>query len=239
MNVDIEELEIDDYDILENIKTALYRLWKYKLVVFLVTLIGCLCALVYIGIVGIQNYYRTTATVYSVAYGSYEDSTNGVVIMNTYAGLLGSPSVCERAAATLQDTGISAMALKSMVSSGQIYLSGASTNSKSYGYRLTLVVAQNAPEYVIPIANAMAQAFVDEINDLLGTNTLQVVDNANRYSMSKSINVPLCILIFGGVAMVLSCGIIFMLEFFSVRVYSIAQCERKKEMILGLIPYNK
>jgi len=239
MNVEIQELEIADYDILENIKTALYRLWKFKLVVVLMTLVGLLVAIIYISIVGISINYRSTATIYSMMYGSYEDSTDGVVVMNTYASLLGSPSVCERAAATLKDSEITADVLRSMVSAGRIGLSGASTNSKSYGYRLTLVVSNSTPDKVVDITNAMAKAFVGEINDFIGNQTLQVMDTASKVLAVKSISVPLVVAIFGAVAFIMTCGIIFIMEFFSSRVYSVAQCEEKESQILGLIPYQK
>lgn len=239
MNVDIQELEIADYNIMENVKTAFYRLWKYKLVVVLMTLVGFLAAIIYISVVGVRTNYYSSASIYSMVYGSYEDSTNGVKVMNTYAGLLGSPSVCERAAALLQDSNVSANSLKYMVSSGQIYLRGASTDSKSYGYELTLVTIAASPDYVVDISNAMAVAFVDEINELMGTRTLQVLDEATRYSMAKSISVPLYIALFGAVAMFATCGIIFVKEFFSAKVYSVTQCEQDKSLILGMIPYNK
>lgn len=239
MNVDIQELEVADYNIMENVKTAIYRLWKYKLVVVLMTLVGCLAAIIYIGIVGVRTNYYSSASIYSMVYGSYEDSTNGVKVMNTYAGLLGSPSVCERAAALMQDSDISANTLKNMVSSGQIYLRGASTDSKSYGYELTLVTRVASPDNVVDISNAMAIAFVDEINELMGTRTLQVLDEATRYSMAKSISVPLYIAFFGALAMIGTCGIIFVKEFFSSKVFSVSQCESDNSLILGMIPYNK
>ena len=37
----------------------------------------------------------------------------------------------------------------------------------------------------------------------------------------------------------LSAGIIFMVEFFSSKVYLVSQCEKDKNLILGLIPYSK
>lgn len=40
MKVSIDELEIGDYDILENIKTAFYRLWKKKLIVAVMMIVG-------------------------------------------------------------------------------------------------------------------------------------------------------------------------------------------------------
>lgn len=239
MNVDIQELEVADYNLLENIKTAFYRLWKFKLVVVLMTLVGFLASLIYISIVGISVQYYSSATIYSMVYGSYQDSTYGVTVMNTYSSLLGSTNVCERAAVSLQEQEITGSMLKSMVSGGQIYLSGASSDSRSYGYRLTLVTRNNTPDYVVDISNAMSRAFVDEINDLLGSKTLQVVDSAVGVSSSKTISAPLIIALFGAVAFMLTCGVIFVKEFFSARVYSVAQCENRKELVLGMIPYHK
>lgn len=237
MKIDIKELETTDYDILENIKTAFCRLWKMKAIVILFTLIGFCVSLVYIGIVGIHTNYYATASIYSVVYGSYSESTSGVTVMNTYASLLGTSRVCERAAEKLNGTGISANELHTMVNSGNIYLSGASRDSKSYGYSLTLVVRASSPDYVIPITNAMASAYTDEINALLGTSTLQVLDEAMGYSAVSSINVKLYMLLFAAAGFVLSAGVIYVIEFLSSKVYSVAQCEMDKNMILGLIPY--
>ncbi len=237
--MDIRELETADYDILENIMTAFYRLWKQKIIVVLMTLVGVMASLIYIGIVGIQTYYRTNATIYSAVYGSYEDSADGVAVMNTYASLLGSQRVCERAAASLQGYNISAAALKSMVNNGTIYLAGASSNSKSYGYKLTLVAVSTSSDYIVDITNAMAKAFVDEINDFIGTGSLQVMDEAMSYGSYKSINASLYVVIFAVAAGILTAGIIFVKEFLSAYVYSVAQCEQNKNMILGILPYDK
>ncbi len=239
MNMDIRELETADYDILENVKTAFYRLWKQKLIVILVTLIGFLASFIYIGIVGIHTNYRATASIYSAVYGSYEDSEYGVEVMNSYASLLSSQRVCERAAASLLEYNITSSTLKSMMSSGRIYLSGASSDSKSYSNKLTLVVTMGSSEHVSDIANAVAQAFTDEINDLLGSTALQVLDESVGYSSYKSINVKLYFVLFGAMAFIASAGIIFVKEFFSAYVYSVAQCEQNKEMILGMIPYER
>lgn len=237
--MDIHELELVDYDIVENIKTAFYRLWKQKIIVMIMTLVGVMASFIYIGLVGVQTYYSTTASIYSAAYGSYEDSADGVAVMNTYASLLGSQRVCERAAANLQGYNLSATALKSMVNSGRIYLAGASNNSKAYSYRLVLVVTSTSSEYITEIANAMARAFVDEINDFIGTSSLQVLDEATGYGQSKSINPTIYIIIFALAACVLTAGIIFVKEFLSAYVYSVAQCEQNKDLILGILPYDK
>lgn len=238
MKMEVNELETADYDILENIKVAFYRLWKMKLIVVLMTLVGFLAFIVYIGIVGVHTTYASTASIYSAVYGSYEDSTDGVTVMNKYSSLLGSTRVCDRAAGSLQEIGISSATLRNMVSGGYIYLSGASTDSKSYGTKLTLVVRMGSSEHIMDIANAMAKAFADEINDLLGISTLQVLDEAIGYSSYQSINVMLYFILFGAVAFIGTAGIIFVKEFFASRVYSVAQCEQDKELVLGMIPYE-
>ena len=238
MKLDVEELETADYDILENIKTALYRLWKMKWLVVIMTLAGCGLFFIYIGIVGVHTNYYASASIYSAAYGSYEDTTGGVAVMNTYAPLLSSTRVSERAAIALQDEGISAAQLRGMVASGMIYLSGASSNSKSYGYKLSLSVESPYTNKVDKIANAMSKAFADEINDLIGIPVLQVLDEATGYMTAPSIRTKLFLFLFGAAAFVLTCIVIFCVSFFSPKVYSVLQCECEKENILGMIPYH-
>lgn len=238
MNVDIKELEIADYDILENIKTALYRLWKLKIIVVICTLVGFCASLIFVGIVGVRTNYRTSATIYSVVYGSYSESNVGVTVMNTYSGLIGTSRVCERAAEKLVGTNISSDYLRAMVNSGRIFLSGANRDSKKYGYSLTLVSTLSTPDNVIDITNAMANAFADEINSMLDSSSVQVMDMAQSYYAVSSLNVKLVMLLFVAAGFALSAGFIFAKEFFSSKVYSVAQCEQDKDMILGLIPYN-
>ncbi|SFB18993.1 Capsular polysaccharide biosynthesis protein [Acetitomaculum ruminis DSM 5522] len=237
--MDIKELEEVDYDILENIKVSFRELWKKKWIIILTTILGGLCALVYIGIVGRSTYYTARASVFSAAYGSYEESATGVSAMNAYADIIGSSIVCERAAESLSEYGITSDKLKEMVSAGQIYVAGASTSSREYGYKLQIYASSRSSERAIPIANAMANAFTAELNAFLGQNIIQVMDEASSYSVSEKINVKMYIAIFSAVGLVLSSGIIFVCTFFSPWVRSVEQCEMKEENILGIIPFSK
>jgi hypothetical protein len=49
----------------------------------------------------------------------------------------------------------------------------------------------------------------------------------------------LYIILFAAAAGVMSAGIIFIKEFLSAYVYSVAQCEQNKDLILGILPYDK
>ncbi|MCR5719727.1 MAG: hypothetical protein K6F84_04100 [Lachnospiraceae bacterium] len=236
MYVDIKELENSDYDIIENIKAAFYRLWKLKTVVILMTLVGCLLSFIYISIVGVHTNYVSAATVYSVVYGSSTDGSNGITMMNRYSDLLGTGKVCDRAAAILNNINYTSDSLRRMVSSGSIYMSGANSDSKKYGNKLTIVASSSSPNDVADIANAMAKAFTDEINDMMGTGSLQVVDQAGGFYQSKSLNMKLVVLLFTAAAFILCTGFILVKEFLNPRVYIVSQCERNKNLILGVIP---
>ena len=237
--MDIKELEAADYDLLENVKAAFHQLWKLKLVVILSALVGLLTFFIYLSFTGNQTVYQSAAGIYSAMYGSYEDSAEGVRAMNTYASMLGTSSVCARAAETLGDPDITADDLANMVRRGQIYLAGASSNSREFGYRLTLVTALESSNRIVDVTNAMAQAFSNELNDFLGVSTLRILDPATTYYMSQSINVKLYMALSGAAGLFLSAMIIFIQAFFSSKVYTIGQCEKNRDLILGMIPYSK
>ena len=239
MNLEVKELELADYDLLENIKAAFYRLWKLKSAVLVMTLIGLVASFIFISYIGVRTNYEATSTIFSAAYGSLSDSSGGVSVMNTYSSLLDSDRVCEKAAAELNNAAYSAEVLKLMVQEEDIHISGASTNSKYYAYKIELVAIADNPADAVKIANAMADAFVMEINDIAGGGTLQVLDQAKGVVESKSISVLLVALIFSGITFVLASVLIFIKEFLSEKVYTIAQCEQNNDLILGLIPNVK
>ena len=71
MRLEVKELELADYDLLENIKAAFYRLWKLKSAVFVLTLIGLLTSFVFIGLIGVKTKYVATTSIFSAAYGLF------------------------------------------------------------------------------------------------------------------------------------------------------------------------
>jgi len=85
----------------------------------------------------------------------------------------------------------------------------------------------------------MADAYASELNDLLGANTLQVFEKATVTKTVKSVSNYLIVALFAAVGFFVSATIIFFKEFFSSKVYIVSQCERDKNLILGLLPYSK
>lgn len=239
MNSEINEMELTDYNILQNIKAAFYRLWKLKLVVLFTTLLFFLSSVIYLTIVGDDFSYSSSATIYSAVYGSYSENATGVTVMNTYAEIINSSRVCDRAAAEINDIRISSAYLRSLISTGNVYLAGASTSSKSYGYKLVVYTRMDSPEFVVEITNAMAHAFASEINELLGVDVIQVFDEASVCFASTTYSDSLLMIIFSAVGFVISAGVIFVKEFFSSKVFLVSQCEKNRDLILGILPYNR
>jgi capsular polysaccharide biosynthesis protein len=207
--------------------------------VILITIAGFLAALIYVNLIGNKVNYYSSATLFSAVYGSAEGSSEGVAIMNKYTDLIGSSRVCNRAAQSLTDYNITSDELRDMVSSGNISVAGANSNSTAYGYKLTISVKSDSQEEVIPITNAMASAFAAELNELISSNAIQVMDDATGYASYNTMNVSLYLILFSGAAFVLSCIVIFALAFFSPWVRSVTQCEQDNDLILGLLPYTK
>ena len=102
-----------------------------------------------------------------------------------------------------------------------------------------MVAVADNPSDAIKIANAMAEAFVTEINDLAGGGTLQIMDEAVDCEEKKNISEVLIAIIFSGLTFIFSTLIIFAKEFFSEKVYLVSQCEQDEDLILGLIPNGK
>lgn len=236
---EVRDIETGDMDIIENVIVAFRELWKKKLLIMLVTLAGMLFAILFINIKGNSVRYYSSATLYSAVYGGSKDTSEGVAVMNRYSDMIGSSRVCGRAAKSLVKYGITTEDLQRMVSYGMISVSGASTNSMSYGYQLTLSVFSDSSEQVLAITNAMSSAFSAELNELIGSSAIQVMDEATSYSAFNTLNETLYFIIISGGAFVAICGIIFVMAFFSPKARSVAQCEQDEELILGLLPYAK
>lgn len=237
--MDIKGIEARDTDIIENTVVALREIWKKRAFVILITIAGFLAALIYISVRGNATRYYSTATLFSAVYGSYSDTTEGVAVMNRYTDLMRSSRVCNRAAQSLSGYHITAEDLQFMLANDYIKVSGANNNSSSYGYRLTVSVYADSAEIVIPIANAMASAFATELNELIGSNAIQVMDEATKYGTYNTMKIPLYLALFTGAAFAGTCGVIFCLAFFSPWVRSVEQCEQDEDLVLGLLPYTK
>ena len=210
-------------------KLSILALWKKKAFIIAVTLLTTLMGLLYTYNQVPINTYHAKATVYSAVYGSYQESITGSTAILTYADIVTSNKVCERAASILADATITSANISSMIN--------ASVNSDSaimgiYAYSIN-------PELAIRVVNAVAEAFVIEIQRITGSDAIQVLDSANTYYLYSSGTKDLFMkrALFVAFGLILSCGIVMLRELFSGKVKSIEQCKGEGDTIIGIIPH--
>lgn len=177
--------------------------------------------------------YMSSATVYSMAYGSYQEALEGASVMKTYADIVSSRKVAERAALIIGDDTITAQSIQGMVSVE--YLKDSPI--------LTIFATSLNSQVAVKIANAVADAFVIEVKNITGSDSVQILDTAvEAYQyMDGGTSTTMKRLMYAGIGFVLPCIIIVLIEILSTRLYAVNDASLNDELeIIGIIPiYEK
>ena len=173
--------------------------------------------------------YRAYSNVYSVSFGSYTDSVEGVYVLQTYSDIINSRKVANRAAMIIGDDSLDGEKIKSMI-----------TYSYSEQSPVYYIYATSTdPQLSMTIANAVAKAFVIEMNNIMGEDNAQILDEAYDYEQvfngrKDQIKNILIITLLGTL---LCLFVIVMISFFSNKVESVNDVTLNGEIeILGVIP---
>lgn len=174
--------------------------------------------------------YSAEATVYSVSYeGKYEDAIESANIMKTYLDVINSNKVADRAALILDDSNITGTIIKNMITIS------ASENSTVIG-----ISATSTDEMLVQnIANAVAEAFVNEIQNITGESNVQILDKADNSSIHSSGKAEQTTKrILGGIiGFIIIFAIVCGKEIFSNEIHCVRECEVDGKInILGIIP---
>lgn len=158
------ELEKEfEIDLTKCVRALLHNWW----VILLSTL---LCLLV--GILFTWNrspdIYYAKSTVYSAAYGSYEQSAESTRAMQAYAELVKSLKVSERAVLLLGDE----------TATPQMILSSVDVSYTTDSPILSILAYSTKKEEAIKISKAVANAFVIEMKNITGKENIQMLDEA-------------------------------------------------------------
>ena len=173
--------------------------------------------------------YRAYSNVYSVSFGSYTDSVEGVYVLQTYSDIINSRKVANRAAMIIGDDSLDGEKIKSMIT-----YSYSEQSPVYYSYATT-----TDPQLSMTIANAVAKAFVIEMNNIMGEDNAQILDEAYDYEQvfngrKDQIKNILIITLLGTL---LCLFVIVMISFFSNKVESVNDVTLNGEIeILGVIP---
>ena len=156
-----------DMKIRNSIRSYINGVRKYLWVIGIVALASFLLALILKFKVE-DDIYNAYATVFSVSAGSYTESAEGVAALKTYSDIITSRKVADRAALIIGDDKITGDTVQEMTSytyadnSTVYYIYAESTDS----------------DLAIMVANAVAKAFVIEVNNITGEENAQILDES-------------------------------------------------------------
>lgn len=213
----------------EDFKLAFISLWKKRLLIILVSVVTFLIGILLTITADSKNSYSAMSSVYGAIYGNYEESSDATSAMLSYADVLTTKKVCERAESILGNSNITANDIQSMIQ--------AEYSSDS----IILKIWANAddPQTAIDVANAVGEAFVIEMQNILGSDAVQMLDYADRYYVAKNGFKSLWMLrvLFGFVGFAGSCFVLFVMELFSNKLKSVEQCVFDDEdVVLAILP---
>lgn len=225
----VKDKEVMEIDLLRLFWVLVHKLW-------LILLIGILAACAAFGFTKycVTPLYRTSVMIY--VNNSRNSSTESVTtsdlnasqqLVNTYVNIISSDAVLEKVAesGTLPYT---AAEIRDMMS--------ASAVSDTEIFRVYIINPD--PEMAAKIANTIAKVAPDEIAEIVEGSSVKIVDYAKvptaRYSPSYSKN----ILISAMLGIMLTAGVIVLLDLFDTRIKSEEDLEQlfPDMPILGVIP---
>lgn len=189
-----------------------------------------------------EDMYSATSSVYVMSAESYSQTQVGITAMNAYADIATSMKVCERAALLMgaeNVTGEKVMAATT-VSAGEE--TAASSYIQKNSTVMTVTCVSNNPVEAMEMAQAVAEAFVMEMENITGTDAVRMLDKPHSYKKTFDATqqqwlIRIVAFFFGGVfaAMIIVLG-----ELFDTKARTIRECTlREKLPVIGVIPMTK
>ena len=200
------------------------QLWRNKWLILFVTLAGLTAGMALTVNDEPEINYRATSSV-CVTYTTYQEQMRGSSVITSYSELVASQLVCRRAADLLEGSGLSPADIRGMIDN--------SVSSNSYIMNISATSVE--PQGAITVANAVAEAFVEEVSTVSGNNTLQILDVAHStVSIESGVSVILIAAALG--PFIIVCVWIALREVYNGKVRFLSQCAAEKEELLGVLP---
>ncbi|MBQ8326686.1 MAG: hypothetical protein IJX86_06400 [Lachnospiraceae bacterium] len=181
------------------------------------------------------NSYTAETTVYSVTYGALDEVLTGVSVMHQYEHLITSKVIANKAATLLETKDLSGDVIKNMVSYEFSNMSSSSNLVKIHASSLD-------PNTAIRVADAVAQAFVEHTNNIIGGNSIQIMDEAEISRVYNSVTTDRMKtrLLFAAVGFVLPCIYLVLSSIFSTKVMTVSDAKTEDKIkVIGVIPHNR
>lgn len=202
------------------------------------------------GIVGLaltldkkDDIYEAKSTVYGMSTESYSYTQVGVSAMNDYVDIATSMKVCERAVLLMGSANVTGEDVQkaTKISLG-IKDNTSSTTVKTDSAIMTITCESNNPVEAMEMAQAVAEAFVMEMENILGDEAVRILDKPYTYKLAFDATqnqwiTRLVVFLFGGV---FAAAIIVFGEIFDTKARTIRECSMGEEIpVIGVIPMSK
>jgi len=177
--------------------------------------------------------YVARTSISSIVEGSTQDSLNGFKLLLNYSSLIGSGKIAAKAADMLpEELGLNASRIQGMVSA----------NFNTESSFLYVQASDRNPQITLSVSNAVADAFVAEISNITGDDTIKIYDRAtSAVKIYDGLSTQRQTRVMAPVAsMFVLLVAIVLWALFSDKVKSVGEIERDCEIaIFGVIPPQK
>ncbi len=212
-----------------DIKNSLLSIWKNITKCFVLAF-----AFLAVGILltfnqSVENYYIASTSLYIAGNRDYNMTASVAQTLASYTSLIRSQRVAERALSNMGNTKLTYRTIQNMISYS---VSGS-------GIDLTISAASTDPQESVMVANAVSNAFVEEMRTMTETDAVQVLSAASSAVVSKNGLADLwkLRLIFFAMGFIGMAVVIFVREFISDKIRTVDQCILTDEdVVLGIIP---
>lgn len=226
-----------------DIKETFYYIFRKKLFVIFLTILGVLAGFLYTKYLVIPMYSSVTTVVLSKptstnATNLYSSNNEGITqndvtlnskLVATYSEILKSRSVAQEVKYTL-----------GLDISEESLMSNISVSAKDDTEMLKIQVINENPEVAAAVANTLSEVFKGKVKEIYNIENVTIIDKAIPSSGPNNINYIKNTGLFGIVGLVLSCGILFLIFYFDTRIKSKTEVEELLGLdILTVIPEIK
>ncbi len=215
-------------------------LWKGRHIILAEGIIGLILGiLLTIFAVPKDNEYTATASVYCISYGDYTESVDGTSAMKTYSGIIKSHRVAEHAAMLIADPDITSEDIYEEIEVDPLVVRGTTYVYENTSPIITMHAVHENENHAVSVVNAVADAFVQEINSLSDTEAIQVLDYAYDGELTYNA-MQTCLLVLIGafvLGIILGCAIILCRVIFTDRVVTVNDAGLFGQLnVVGIIP---
>lgn len=189
-----------------------------------------------------EDIYSASSSVYVMSPESYEQTQMGITAMNAYADIAAAGRVCERAALLMGVENVTGEDIKAATTLSVGEEREASAYAQKNSSIMVIECKANHAIEARKMAQAVAEAFVIEMENMMGTEVVRVLDKAYAYEVvfdaaqnQWRIRIMACL-----AGVIFAAGIIVLAEIFDSKARTVRECTMRDELaIIGVIPRTK